>query len=517
MSLPTGLEKLLRERSARLAAVPEALLLRVQRTERQVLDRMLELVGQLEQRNGALVFSKTNLDRAAAINAELSKLLAGGEYASAVAAFAAEFPAQRKVQDAAFRRAFPSYTASDLAASLVTVSQRRAVDLLAGATLETNFLEPLADAITRAVTTGADWTDTLRLLRREVVGDAEYQGKLARHVKQVAWDALAVADRSYAAAVARELETEWWYYSGGELPTSREFCLERKDKYWHTEEVRAWARLTWAGKMEGVTTPDTIFDLLGGWNCRHTLMPVSAEVVPAEDRARAATAGYWQEQSTAGGTSKDRGQKTEKEGGGDGEAAAAALKSDAASITPRVKATAPVVTVERFRRGTEVIMSEASKYAEEIGLTGKIEIKTAAGKGTNGFVKINVAADGNAYLDTNTLYLNVNREGTMEDVIRTLRHEMTHLKQGQEKRLVIKQLPGTPERGQYYYDGKPIITLKDYDKITRQLRSMNPKIVEAARIRYRNLPWEKEAYAAGDAYENTDLREVLYYQKSLGL
>lgn len=162
-------------------------------------------------------------------------------------------------------------------------------------------------------------------------------------------------------------------------------------------------------------------------------------------------------------------------------------------------------------------MSEASKYAEEIGLTGKIEIKTAAGKGTNGFVKINVAADGNAYLDTNTLYLNVNREGTMEDVIRTLRHEMTHLKQGQEKRLVIKQLPGTPERGQYYYDGKPIITLKDYDKITRQLRSMNPKIVEAARIRYRNLPWEKEAYAAGDAYENTDLREVLYYQKSLGL
>lgn len=295
MSLPTGLEKLLRERSRRLEAVPEALLLRVQKTERRVLDRLLELLGQLEQRNGALLFSKTNLDRVAAINSELSKLLSGGEYAQAVAAFAAEFPAQRKVQDAAFRRAFPAYSASDLAASLVTVSQRRAVDLLAGATLETNFLEPLADVLTRAVTTGADWTDTLRLLRAEVVGDAEYQGKLARHVKQVAWDALAVSDRSYAAAVARELETEWYYYSGGELPTTRPFCEERRDKYWHAEEIRAWARLDWAGKMQDVTTADTIFDLLGGWNCHHTLMPVSYEVVPEQDRARAAAAGYWRE------------------------------------------------------------------------------------------------------------------------------------------------------------------------------------------------------------------------------
>lgn len=517
MSLPTGLEKLLRERSARLAAVPEALLLRVQRTERQVLDRLLELLGQLEQRNGALVFSKTNLDRAAAINAELSKLLAGGEYASAVAAFAAEFPAQRKVQDAAFRRAFPSYTASDLAASLVTVSQRRAVDLLAGATLETNFLEPLADAITRAVTTGADWTDTLRLLRREVVGDAEYQGKLARHVKQVAWDALAVADRSYAAAVARELETEWWYYSGGELPTSREFCLERKDKYWHTEEVRAWARLTWAGKMEGVTTPDTIFDLLGGWNCRHTLMPVSAEVVPAEDRARAAAAGYWQEPGNENTKEKSNVRKNETDSNGEAETARATSKGKPAGRGENIKKVAPAIQVDKFRRGTETIKEEAKKYAEEIGLSGNFSIKAAERKGSNGFVQMFEAADGKAYLETDTLYLNINREGTMEDMIRTLRHEMTHLKQGQEKRLVIERLPDREKIAQFYFDGKPIITKKDYDDIQRGLRSANPKIREAARIRYRNLPWEKEAYAAGDAYENAALREIIYYEKGLGL
>ena len=294
MPVPTALERLLRERSRRLAEVPARLLRRVERVERDLLDRLLELLGSLERDGEKILFSGANLDRVVAIRRELEQLLTGGEYARAVAEFAGEFTGQQQLTDRAFRLAFPEVTPSDLARQVLATSRRRAVDLLAGATVETNFLEPLADALTRAVTSGADWTDTLRELRALVVGDADYQAKLERHVKQVAWDSLAVADRTYAAAVARDLEVEWWYYSGGELPTTREFCAERRDRYWHTEEVRGWAALEWDGKMDQATTADTIFSLLGGWNCRHTLMPVSWRVVPEEDLARAETAGYWQ-------------------------------------------------------------------------------------------------------------------------------------------------------------------------------------------------------------------------------
>jgi len=47
-------------------------------------------------------------------------------------------------------------------------------------------------------------------------------------------------------------------------------------KVFTTEEVKEWASLDWQGKNPA-TNASNIFTLLGGYNCMHTLLPVSKE------------------------------------------------------------------------------------------------------------------------------------------------------------------------------------------------------------------------------------------------
>ena len=285
--MPT-LRQLINDRSDRLARAPEQLVTRVERLQRGIFQRVLAELDDLQRdAAGRILRTAANLEKAARITETLRGVLTGTEYLGVLATFAAEFDKSQATSDAIFRKTFGAeFAPSDLAQLTLATSKARAVELLAGATATTNFLEPLRGAIEQAVTSGSSWLETVQQMSALINGTADVQGKLAKHVKQVAWDALAVADRSYTEAVASELGVEWYFYSGTELPTTRDFCRERMGKYWHESEIRAWAALDWDGKMAESTNSSTIFQNLGGWNCRHILVPVSTSAVPAEDRAR---------------------------------------------------------------------------------------------------------------------------------------------------------------------------------------------------------------------------------------
>jgi hypothetical protein len=282
-----SIQDLIRDRTKRLNAAPDRLLSSVARIQRGILGPILDQLDTLERdASGAIIRSAANLTRAAEITQSLKAVLTGKEYLQALAAFAGEFDASKRTNDAIFRKAFPEFQVSEMADLTLTTSKAAAVDLLAGATATTNFLLPLRGAIEQAVTSGADWRTTLREMTKLINGDADIHGKLEQHVKQVAWDALAVADRSYSAAVSDDLGVEWFLYAGTEIATTRPFCQERVGKYYTRAMVESWADLEWAGKMNENTNSATIFQNLGGWNCRHVLVPVSAASVPEWLRAK---------------------------------------------------------------------------------------------------------------------------------------------------------------------------------------------------------------------------------------
>jgi hypothetical protein len=159
------------------------------------------------------------------------------------------------------------------------------------------------EQLTTNIAARAPLREAINALRPLVIGAEGLDGKLLSNIKTTASTAQAVADRSYSAAVNEELGIQWFQYLGGEIPTTRPFCEHREGQIFHRKEIEAWGsgknsagisditNGTWAGRIDG-TDSKTIFTFVGGWNCRHNLVPVPENKVPAEVKARAKAEGY---------------------------------------------------------------------------------------------------------------------------------------------------------------------------------------------------------------------------------
>ncbi len=290
--MPTLLE-LIDKKNQRIEDVPEAFQSNVERLQRRIYNRITELIGQLETRDGQIVMSEANLLRVQQINDELKQVLNSREYIDAVRKFTDEFENQKVINNDYFKKAFgDEFTETRLANQLVRNSQRNAFELLAGQAAEQNFIVPIKAQLEQAVASGSSYAETVKGIRTLVEGDENIDGNLLRYSKQVSWDAFALSDRSYTNAIAEDLEAEWFRYSGGIVKDSRCFCVDRDRQYFHYKEIEAFGNGedlgecntgdgTWQGQMKG-TNSSTIFIVAGGYNCRHTWSPVSITLVPRE-------------------------------------------------------------------------------------------------------------------------------------------------------------------------------------------------------------------------------------------
>lgn len=285
--------QLIDRKNQRLEDIPDRFQSNVEKLQRRVYNRITELIGQLEVRDGQIAMSEANLLRVQQINDELKQVLNGREYVDAVRKFTNEFETQKNINDQYFRKAFGSdFRPTTLANQLVRNSQRNAFELLTGAPAEQNFIAPIRTQLENAVSSGSSLRDTIQGIRDTVEGTDDADGRLLRYSKQVSWDAFALSDRAYTNAIAEDIDVEWFRYSGGIVKDSRCFCVERDRQYFHYKEIEAFGRGedlgecntgdgTWQGQMVG-TNESTIFIVAGGYNCRHTWSPVSISIVPRD-------------------------------------------------------------------------------------------------------------------------------------------------------------------------------------------------------------------------------------------
>lgn len=144
---------------------------------------------------------------------------------------------------------------------------------------------PLNQILEQNVSTGGDFKGMLTQIKDFITGNDQVEGRLLRYSKTYLKDILFQYSRSFQESITNDLKLNWYSYSGGVIDRTREFCLERVGKYFHRSEIESWAELHWKGKAAG-TTKSSIFILLGGHNCAHSLIPVSQIVVPEADLAR---------------------------------------------------------------------------------------------------------------------------------------------------------------------------------------------------------------------------------------
>lgn len=160
-----------------------------------------------------------------------------------------------------------------------------------------NVRVPLNKILNQNVNAGASFTGMLEQLRNFITG-GENQGRLLSYSRTFLSTTLFDYSRAYQQAVTKDLGLEFYLYSGGLTKPgkgssgSRPFCIERADLFFHHKEIENWAELDWSGKRQG-TTKSSIFMFAGGWNCRHTIIPVSVVIVPQDVIERAIEKGYY--------------------------------------------------------------------------------------------------------------------------------------------------------------------------------------------------------------------------------
>ncbi|WP_428662052.1 hypothetical protein [Runella sp.] len=109
---------------------------------------------------------------------------------------------------------------------------------------------------------------------RKVLGN---DGQVVKSLTTYSSYALYQYSRAYTLEVTKELDAQFYYYMGNRIETTREFCHHRHGKAFTKKQVLSWLKLDWKGKIPG-TSILSIFMYVGGYNCRHRLIPISEEM-----------------------------------------------------------------------------------------------------------------------------------------------------------------------------------------------------------------------------------------------
>jgi hypothetical protein len=287
-----------------LETVPETIITAAEKAQRDAWRKLSPLLADMDvDATGNIRQTEDNIRRIGLITEELNKVLAGGEYKDAVQSFLSSIDEGVQLTDDIAKKIDSKFQPDNVQKQLLAISKQNAINAFFGSGLRDNVTVPFLEQLTANVAARAPLNQAVKALQGVIEGTETTDGRLLANVRTTANTAQAIADRSYSAAVNEELGIEYFQYLGGEIPTTRPFCEHREGAIFHRKEIEAWgngensagindiSNGTWAGRIDG-TDSRSIFTFVGGWNCRHFLVPVIKQKVPPSVIARAKSEGY---------------------------------------------------------------------------------------------------------------------------------------------------------------------------------------------------------------------------------
>jgi hypothetical protein len=297
-------DELVKRKIKLLETVPESIVTAAEKAQRDAWRKLGPLLAEMDvDATGNIRQTEDNIRRIGLITEELNKVLAGGEYKDAVQSFLSSIDEGVQLTDDIAKKIDSNFQPDNVQKQLLAISKQNAINAFFGSGLRDNVTVPFLEQLTANVAARAPLNQAVKALQGVIEGTETTDGRLLANVRTTANTAQAIADRSYAAAVNEELGIEYFQYLGGEIPTTRPFCEHREGAIFHRKEIEAWGdgensagindirNGTWDGRIDG-TDSRSIFTFVGGWNCRHFLVPVISQRVPATVKARAEAEGY---------------------------------------------------------------------------------------------------------------------------------------------------------------------------------------------------------------------------------
>jgi len=264
----------------------------LRRENERLLDKLIRAVGGLTTNNkGRIKPTVENLKKIREIRRYFNEVFTNPQYKDELKKIAPSFDKISDKIDAYFVKTFGlggEYSQKAVFQFLKSEAINQTVANLESRELGAIFAQPIENLLKTNITAGGTIDQLTAQLKIELGKTAATnQVFLERYLGQIANDSVNEFSRSYINAFAEDLGLEWYLYEGKPISTSRAFCEERANKYFHRSEVESWGALKWQGKIPQ-TNSVTIFYFAGGYNCRHYLIPVPESEVPESVKARIA-------------------------------------------------------------------------------------------------------------------------------------------------------------------------------------------------------------------------------------
>ena len=197
-------------------------------------------------------------------------------YQKEVEAVISSYSTFKKLADQYVGMVFDNYNPKvELYEAILKTNIETTVDNLIGSGIRENFKNAITQVLKENISGQSSRTQLNKVLRQFIEGNPDEKPFLERYIKQTTNDSLMGFQREYIQTVSDDLDLNYYFYAGTLIADSRPFCQARTGRYYTKEQVQSWASLgDWQGRMAG-TTKITIFTNAGGYNCRHTIWPVS--------------------------------------------------------------------------------------------------------------------------------------------------------------------------------------------------------------------------------------------------
>jgi hypothetical protein len=302
--LPTAAE-ILKAKLDALTDVPDGWARSIDAYQPRLLTRLNRLLADLELVDGRIAMTEANLYLIDDIVLGLRKYLTQGEYLEIVTEFSNEFLVQQGRTVSYFGALVSGEVpVTSFASAMYQRNRALAVEsVLGNVALDSMLLNDVRNTLIEAVASNSRYTLTLEAMQNLVIGDPQKEGQLLRYSRQIVSDTFATTDRAFTKIVGDELGLQFYRYLGGKMKTTRCFCDVRNGGFFHRKEIEGWGNGVgigkcdtgkgWAGMMPN-TNEDTIFVNAGGYNCQHSILPISTFAVPKEVGLSAFEKGYFE-------------------------------------------------------------------------------------------------------------------------------------------------------------------------------------------------------------------------------
>ena len=281
------------EKADRLDTVPQDFYDSLAKFEPRLLAKINSLLGKLDTKNDPIKPTAGNLKTVNSILGEIRRFMKTDRYTNIVKNFGSEFDKQAKLTKQLFEEEIGDFKSTPASKGVFESSRDASLLLLVGDSLNKPLFSPIKALMDNAVSQNGLLEDLFANMSVLITGNDDRLGALSSYTSREnnIRDQFSTSDREFTQQSANLQGVEWYFYTGGRVKDTRKFCEARDGKYFHKKEVELWVTNEQRGagnpdpskKWQGqrpLTTSTTIFSFCGGYNCNHSLMPVSIFKVP---------------------------------------------------------------------------------------------------------------------------------------------------------------------------------------------------------------------------------------------